>query len=206
MARAGRDNGAVDPFAALGVDASVSEAELAAAYRALAKRWHPDRRGGQGGAARMAQLNAAYAEACAELRRAARARAASEPVVRRRPAPGTWLPDPVRTRLGWELLAALGEGERVELIAEAGGAGRGPVRLAVTDRRLLWLLEDAVTARVDWVRFGLIAAVEQRRSRLGRRGAVLRLRTKTGRRFAFGDLRPETAAAIAARVQRGSTS
>jgi hypothetical protein len=57
--------------------------------------------------------------------------------------------------------------------------------------------EDAVSARVDWVRFGIVAGVEQRRSRLGRR-AVLRLRTHTGRRVSFGDLRPEAAEAIAA--------
>lgn len=196
----------MDPFATLGVDAGVSEPELAAAYRRLAKRWHPDRRGGRGGEDRMAQLNAAYAQARAELRRAARRRAAAEPVVSRRPDPGTWLPDPVRTRLGWELLAALGEGEHVELIVETGGPGRGPVRLAVTDRRLLWVLEDAVSARVDWVRFGLVAAVEHRRRRLRRGGSVLRLRTKTGRRFTFGDLRPEIAEAIAARLARAANA
>ena len=187
-----------DPFDTLGVDPGVSERELSAAYRGLALRWHPDRQGGHGGEARMAEINAAYAQARRRLRREARGRAA-DPVVRRRPAPGSWLPDGVRRRLGWELLTALGEGENVEVIAEAGGLGRGPVRLAVTDRRLLWLLEDAVTARVDWVRFGLVADVEHRAARRGR-GAVVRLRTRTGRRFAFGDLRPEVAEAIAARV------
>jgi DnaJ domain len=198
--------GRVDPFATLGVDAGVSERELAAAYRRLAKRWHPDRRGGTGGEVRMAQLNAAYARARAQLRREARERAAAEPVVRRRAAPGTWLPDPLRTRLGWELLTALGDGEQVELIVETGGPGRGPVRLAVTDRRLLWVLEDAVSARVDWVRYGLVDAVEHRRRRLRRGGAVLRLRTKTGRRFTFGDLRPEVAEAIAARLGRAASA
>jgi hypothetical protein len=182
----------VDPFAVLGVDAGVSEPELAAAYRRLAKRWHPDRRGD---AQRMVELNAAYAQAREELRAAARRRP-SEPTVTRRATPGTWLPEPLRKALGWELLAALGDGEEVRLVAEAGRTGAGPARLALTDRRLLWLVEDAVTARVDWVRFGLVAAVEQRRSRLGRR-AVLRLRTRTGRRVSFGDLRPEAAEAIA---------
>jgi hypothetical protein len=190
-----------DPFAILGVDPGVSERELAAAYHGLALRFHPDRNGGAGGQQRMAELNAAYAAARRTLRSDARGRRA-DTVVRRRPAPGAWLPDGTRRSLGWELLTALGEGERVEVIAEAGGAGRGAVRLAVTDRRLLWLLEDAVTARVDWVRFGLIARVEHRPPRRGR-GATVALRTKTGRRFVFGDLQPEVAEAIAARLAPG---
>lgn len=188
-------NGGVDPFSVLGVDAGVSEPELVAAYRRLAKRWHPDRR--RGDAARMAQLNAAYAAARAELRRAERRHAARAVAVGRRPAPGAWLPDELRRALGWELLAALGDGEQVRLIVDAGCSGAGPARLAVTDRRLLWLVDDAVAARVDWVRFGLVAAVEQRRGRL-RRQAVLRLRTRTGRRLSFGDLDPEAARTIAA--------
>jgi hypothetical protein len=184
-----------DPFAILGVDAGVSEADLTAAFRGLAKRWHPDRRDGD--ATRMREINEAYVAARAELRRAARRRARSEVTVRRRPAPGSWLPEPLRRRLGWELLAALGENEQVRLVAEAGRTGKGPAKLALTDRRLLWVAEDAVSARVDWVRFGIVSDVEQRRSRLGRR-AVLRLRTHTGRRVSFGDLRPEAAEAIAA--------
>ncbi len=190
----------MDPFAALGVDADVSEPELAAAYRRLARRWHPDLLGGRGD--RMAALNAAYADARRQVRRAARGRTRA-PAVRRRPLPGAWLPEAVRALLGWELLSALDEGEQVRLVAEAGRAGAGPARLALTDRRLLWLLEDAVSARVDWVRFGLVARVEQRRSRLGRRVTV-RLRTHTGRRVAFGDLRPEAAAAIAVGLQGGA--
>src|SRR3954467_3523776 len=188
----------VDPFELLGVDPGVSEPELVAAYRQLAKDWHPDRRGADRREAvqRMAALNAAYAEARAQLRRQALSRA-SEPSVRRRPAPGAWLPEPIRRALGWELLTALGDGEQVRLIASAGRSGAGPARLALTDRRLLWLLEDAVTARVDWVRFGLVDAAEQRRTRLGRR-AVVRLRTRTGRRVSFGDLRPEVAETIVA--------
>jgi DnaJ domain len=184
----------VDPFSVLGVDEGVSEPELVAAFRREAQRWHPDH--ADGDAARMAQVNEAYALARRELKRAARQRP-SQPTVRRRPVPGTWLPEPVRRRLGWELLTALGEGEQVRLVAEAGRTGAGPARLALTDRRLLWVVEDAVTARVDWVRFGIVAAVEQRRSRLGRR-AILRVRTRTGRRVSFGDLRPEAAEIIAA--------
>lgn len=184
-----------DPFSVLGVDAGVSEPELTAAFRRLAKRWHPDR--GRGDAERMARLNAAYEDARTILRREAKRRTPAPVGVRRRTPPGAWLPESLRRALGWELLSALGENEQVRLVAEAGRTGAGPAKLALTDRRLLWVAEDAVTARVDWVRFGIVAGVEQRRTRLGRR-AVLRLRTSTGRRVSFGDLRPEAAEAIAA--------
>jgi hypothetical protein len=188
----------MDPFKALGVDAGVSEPELAAAYRKLAKRWHPDHRGDPD---RMRELNAAYAEAREQVQSAERRRAAAEPDVLRRPDPGAWLPDAVRRRLGWELLAALAEGERVRLITEAGRSGAGPAKLALTDRRLLWVVEDAVSSRVDWVRFGIVAGVERRTSLLGRR-SVLRVRTSTGRRISFGDLAPDTADEIAAVLER----
>ncbi len=191
----------VDPFAVLGVDPGSSEQELAAAYRRLAKRLHPDRTGGTGGEARMAELNAAYREAQRHARRAAAGRPREVPVRHRGPV-GTWLPDTVRRALGWELLGALDEGERVEVVLRAGRPGRGPVRLAVTDRRLLWLLEDAVGARVDSVRLALVCAVERRRSRLGR-AATVRVRTRTGRRLAFGDLEPDVADALAARLGEG---
>ncbi|MCW2991063.1 MAG: hypothetical protein JWM73_1657 [Solirubrobacterales bacterium] len=193
----------MDPFTVLGVDPGVSEPDLTAAYRRMAKRWHPD--GRRGDAERMAAVNAAYEDARAELRRAAKRRRTVEVSVRRRTPPGTWLPESLRKALGWELLAALGENEQVRLVAEAGRTGAGPAKIALTDRRLLWIAEDAVTARVDWVRFGIVAGVEQRRTRLGRR-AVLRLRTSTGRRVSFGDLRPEAADAIAAGLARGSAA
>ncbi len=195
-------SGVADPFAALGVHPGVSERDLAAAYRQLAKRWHPDHAGeDEEAAARMAALNEAYAMARAQLALAARARPA-DPVVTRRPAPGVWLGHDTRNALGWELLTALNEGERIEAIAKAGGPGRGPIRLVIAEYRLLWLLEDAVTARVDWVRFGLIERAEIRRPLLGRRrGVVLRLRTRTGRRHAFGDLDPVVAERIVARAK-----
>ena len=108
----------------------------------------------------------------------------------------------MRQDLGVELLGALREGEQARLVKRAGRSGAGPAKLALTDGRLLWLLEDAVTARVDWVRFGIVAGVERRRGRLGRR-AVLRLRTRTGRRVTFGDLEPGAADTIAERLAAG---
>ena len=50
---------AVDPFAVLGLDPASSPQEAAAAYRRLAKEWHPDR-AGVDAARRMAEINAAY--------------------------------------------------------------------------------------------------------------------------------------------------
>ena len=65
-----------------------------------------------------------------------------------------------------------------------------PARLVLTDRRLLWLLEDAVSARVDWIRFGIVADVSLRRPLLRRARRLLHVQTATGRRVTFGDLDP----------------
>ena len=72
--------------------------------------------------------------------------------------------------------------------------------LVVTDRRLLWLLDDAVTGRVRALRFDAIAEVEHR-PRWPLRSAVLRVRGKNGRRHAFAGLRPDTAELIVHHVQ-----
>jgi len=50
----------MDPFRVLGVRRDALPEDLAAAYRRAAKRWHPDRNGGQHSEARMAEINAAY--------------------------------------------------------------------------------------------------------------------------------------------------
>lgn len=61
-----------DPFQALGVSRNCTQEELRAAYRKLARRWHPDRfMAGperEWANARMTEINAAYRE-CSELLR-----------------------------------------------------------------------------------------------------------------------------------------
>src|SRR3954462_10899247 len=88
---------AVDPYAVLGLAPGAPERDVTAAYRELAKRWHPDRGAGAEREQRMAEINAAY-----DLLRSAadteRRRPRPAPSGRRRP--GGWLPDAVRRALG----------------------------------------------------------------------------------------------------------
>jgi hypothetical protein len=191
-----------DPFAVLGVAPDASAAEGAAAYRRLAKRWHPDHAGREA-AARMAEINAAYdlLRARAWLERSDRPvpPAAAPPAPRRAPA-GAWLAVAVRRALGRELLGVLEDREDVAMVTPTSTWASPQALLAVTDRRLLWLLDDAPTHRVRSLRFRDVAAVEQRPGRAWRRSAVLRVRTSSGRRLSFAELRPATAAAIARHV------
>jgi curved DNA-binding protein CbpA len=182
----------MDPYAVLGVAPGAGERELARAYKRLAKRWHPDR-AGEAAVRRMAEINQAYELARLARRNPNRARRAG--VRRRRPAAGSWLREPVRRALGRELLLALREGEDVALVAIAETWASPQTLLVVTDRRLLWLLDDAVTGRVRSLRFHDIAAIEQR-MRWPLRSAVVRVRGTNGRRHAFAGLRPDTAALI----------
>jgi curved DNA-binding protein CbpA len=178
----------VDPHAILGVPEGVDERELTAAYRALAKLWHPDRGGGEEAARRMAEINGAY-----DLLRAEIAQAHGAKPAKRRPGRGSWLPDPIRRALGPELLDALAHSEAVRLVTPASTWASPRAVLAVTERRLLWLLDDAPVGRVRWLAFHDVASVSLR---VRRRGATLILRTTGGRRYSFADLRPPTAAVI----------
>jgi hypothetical protein len=193
--------GGVDPYAVLGVDPGATPEEITSAFRRQAKRWHPDMGGGDAAVLRMAQLNAAY-----DLLRAAQ-RSGPAPVspapgaAGPRPVAGAWLPDAVRRALGPELLAALDARENVALVTPASTWSSPQALLAVTDRRLLWLLDDAPTHRVRFLRFRDVERVESRLRRPFRRRAALRLRTTAGRRLVFADLRPATAMAIAGRVR-----
>ena len=168
---------------------------MAAAYRAQAKRWHPDRGGGEEAARRMAEINAAYDLLRAGAAHAARAARPQRPA-RRRGARGSWLAEPVRRALGPELLEALADREAVRFVTPASTWASPHAVLAVTERRLLWLLDDAPVARVRSLAFRDVAAVALRVRRPRRRAATLVLRTTAGRRHSFADLQPHTAAAI----------
>ena len=175
------------------------EKEVSAAYRDQAKRWHPDRGGGEEAARRMAEINAAY-----DLLRAGFAHQASTPAPRpqrRRAARGSWLSEAVRKALGPELLDALSDREAVRLVTPTSTWASPRAVLAVTEKRLLWLLDDAPVARVRSLAFRDVEAVGLRVHRPRRRAATLSLKTTGGRRHSFADLRPHTAAAIERHVR-----
>jgi hypothetical protein len=194
----------MDPFAALELPPGASAHEIAAAYRRLAKRWHPDRGGGAAAAARMAEINVAYdvlrAGAWQRDAPAGPGGDAVTRVARPRPLAGAWLAEPVRRALGAELLVALEEAEAVTLVTPAATWASPRTLLAVTDRRLLWLLDDAPTHRVRSLAYGAVARIDHRARRPLRRVAVLRVRSTGGRTLSFSELRPATAAAIAGHV------
>ena len=183
--------GPMDPYAVLGVRPGSAEAEVVAAYREAAKRWHPDR-AGEEAEDRMAEINAAY-----DLVRATEQHGA--PVAAQTVAaapgkrPGHWLLPALRLALGPELLSHLVPGEDVRLVTPTSTWASPRAILAVTDRRLLWLLDDAPVARVHSLAFRNVAEVKHR---VKRKHAQLTIRTLAGRRHVFHDLRPHTAATI----------
>ncbi len=192
----------MDPYAELGLPPGAPPEDVAAAYRRLAKAYHPDRGGAEG---RMAQINAAY-----DLLRAAEWMQRNDPPApqpRRAPATGRrgdWLPPAIRGALGHELLSVLEPGEKVYVVTPTTTWASPQALLAVSDRRLLWLLDDAVNGRVQTLRFGAIETAEHSLRRPRRRVATLRVRARNGRRFVFGDLRPATAADLSRRIAAAS--
>lgn len=187
-----------EPHEVLGVGRDATPEQIARAYRRQAKRLHPDRTGSDSALA-MAELNAAYELLRDGLVAGQRARdpRAPEPAPDAPPprpaAPGAWLDELTRRRLGPELTAALETGEQVLATADAATWDSHDVRMAVTDRRLLWLRDDAISDSVRYQRFTRIKGVEVRgRGRLRRTGE-LRITTDQGRRLRFGELAPEVA-------------
>jgi curved DNA-binding protein CbpA len=107
------------------------------------------------------------------------------------PRPGHWLEPAVRRRLGRELLAVLDPGEAVLATADASTWDALDVRLAVTDQRLLWLRDDAISDRVRYHRWARVRSVEGAVRRRVRRVGELRVELEGGHRLAFGELAPE---------------
>jgi hypothetical protein len=195
----------VDPHAVLGLDPGASPEEVHRAYRALAKRFHPDRSGAADGEL-MISINAAYdllrdrlEEGCAEGPAAPPGPApGAEPSVM---VAGGWLPPSVRRVLARELLAALEPGEQVDEVVLTATGDSTDVQLAITDRRLLWLRDDAIMGRVRYLRYRDLARVEERPAGRFRRSGQLRVQARfTGRWLRFHELRPDVLARLAARI------
>jgi hypothetical protein len=181
----------MDPHAVLGLSVDADDEAISAAYRKLAKRFHPDTQPGDEGAAlKMAEINVAYAilrDSQAEMH-ARRVRAA-QPTERAR-TPGGWLTPEIRRALGPELLGMLEPDEAIVVVTDAATWDSFRVRLAVSDRRLLWLRDDAPTDRVRYLRWPAIAAVDGRLRRPRRRVGELRVTPRAGRRVSFSELDP----------------
>ena len=130
----------------------------------------------------------------------------SVPAAPRRPATrpaGHWLPPRTRAALGHELLATLEPREDVALVVPVWTWASPRTVIAVTDRRLLWLLDDAVLNRVRSVRFRDVARVERRLSWPRRHRATVHLRGRYGSKQSFAGLSPADAAHIVAAVEGG---
>ena len=193
-----------DPYAILGIDQGAAPAELTAAYREQAKRWHPDRNTDEESARRMAEVNAAYdllrAGGFSAPPRSAKPQDGGVPAAVR--GRGGWLAPAVRRALGRELLEALEDREEVHYVTPTATWASARAVLVVTDRRLLWLLDDVVMRRVDSIRLTRIASIDHHLRRPRRRVALLRVETVDGRRLTFSELRPQTAEAIVRRIAR----
>jgi hypothetical protein len=204
----------MDPYAVLGLLPDATLEQATEAYKRHAKEWHPDVMGFEG-LARMTELNVAYDLLRAEHRPrpsgpsvGPRAKVTAVPDdLGSRSSHGAWLPEAIRRALGPELLSALETGERVDLVTPAATWASPSTLLVVTDRRLLWVLDDAVSHRVRSLHFGDVQQADTGPMRLRRSRAQLRVQPRYGRRrWTFSDLRPATAHAIAALVHTGAAA
>lgn len=199
----------LDPREVLGVAPHADAVEITAAYRREAKRWHPDRAGDADEAAdRMALVNAAYAElrrGAEGLSAAGRSGPSSAP-----PRSGANGADPgddpldraARRTLGAEMGAVLDADETVELVTATATWASPQSYLAVTDRRILWLHDDAPVHRVRTLRRSDVTRVTSRPARFWR-GASVTIEDRRGRRYSFGELPAPTAEALVRRVSPG---
>jgi len=195
----------LDPREVLGVDPHADATEITAAYRREAKRWHPDRAGDANEAAdRMALVNAAYAE----LRRGAEslspapvadAPSSSTDAAHHDDASYDPLARAARRTLGAEMGAVLADDETVELVTATATWASPQSYLAVTDRRILWLHDDAPVHRVRSLRRSDVRRVSSRPARFWR-GASVTIEDHRGRRYSFGELPAPTAEALLRRV------
>jgi hypothetical protein len=195
----------MDPHAVLGLDPGASPEEVHRAYRTLAKRFHPDR---AGDGELMISINAAYdllreqleqghAEGPAPSGAASASARTAPPVIA-----GEWLAPSVRRVLARELLQALEPGEQIDEVVLTATGDSHDVQLAVTDRRLLWLRDDAIMGRVRYLRYRDLARVEERPAGRFRRAGQLRVQARaTGRWLRFFELRPDVLARLTARIQ-----
>jgi DnaJ domain len=192
----------MDPHAVLGLDPGASPEEVQRAYRALAKRFHPDR---AGDGELMISINAAYDLLREQLEQGHAEAPTPRASARSAPSPsiaGEWLPRSVRRVLARELLQALEPGELVDEVVLTATGDSHDVQLAVTDRRLLWLRDDAIMGRVRYLRYRDLARVEERPAGRFRRAGQLRVQARaTGRWLRFFELRPDVLARLAARIQ-----
>ena len=154
----------------------------------------PDRNEDAESERRMAQVNAAYDL----LRAGGGALAPSARPERAEPSGrGSWLSTAVRRALGRELLEALEPGEEVRWVTPTATWASARALLVVTDRRLLWLLDDVVTARVHWLRLSRIASARGLGGGPGGRPARVGVAGAAGRTLRFAARPPPTADAIA---------
>ncbi len=186
-----------DPHAVLGVGRNATPEEISQAFRSLAKRWHPDRNDGPEAAAQMLRINEAYELLKQQAETSARpANGAAGAAPRRPRAAGDWLPSGIRRTMGPELLRTLRPGEPVAAVA-VGYAGGSKAVVAATGRRLIWLLDEAVSGRVRSLDFAAIDRVRVDAPRPWRRGYAVAVRARNGKRFRFSHLDRGAAAKLA---------
>ena len=76
------------------------------------------------------------------------------------------------------------------------------VRLAVSDRRLLWLRDDAPTDRVRYLRWRAVEKVEGRLRRPRSKVGELQVQPRHGRRVVFAEMEPSALRLVLLIVRR----